>query len=52
MKGLNTLERFLAAAAAAATEREIVRALTDKMRHSDTIAREFIRNGLRDTMFS
>ncbi len=52
MKGLTTLEKFLGLAAAAVTDREIIQALTHKHKHARTIAQDFIKNGLKETMYS
>ena len=52
IQGLYSLEQFIRMAAAAQSEREILQTLTHKLNHSRKIAQHFIRNALKDHMYT
>ena len=50
--GLQSLENFIRLASCADDEATILRALNDKFRHSRAVTQEFVRNGLKEFMYS
>lgn len=52
INGLSSLANFIKMAAAAQNEKAILQALRTKHNHSRIVTQEFVKSGLRETMYT